>query len=58
MFEFFEMLNFGQKIKAHGKEWQSIKTHQNGYHSAIEIGSKLPCQLYLVKVEENDLEEE
>jgi len=51
MLEFLEFFNFGRKIKAYGKEWQSIKDFGNGYHIAIPM-KELPCQVFCVKVEE------
>ena len=56
MFEFIEQFNFGRVIKAHGKEWQSLKDFGNGYHIAIPM-EELPCQVFCVKVDEEEEEE-
>jgi len=57
MFEFLEQFNFGRVIKAHGKEWQSLKDFGNGYHIAILKETKLPCQVFCVRVDEEKKED-
>ena len=52
MFEFFESLQFGKEINAHGEKWQSVKILQNRYHIAVRINDKLPVQCYVIQEDE------
>ena len=52
MFEFFESMQFGKEINAHGEKWQSVKILQNRYHIAVRINNKLPVQCFVVQEDE------
>lgn len=49
MFEFMEMLSFGQRFEAHGELWVLIKYLQRNYCLAIKEGSPLLATIYLVQ---------
>lgn len=57
MFDFFEGLLLGQKVKAHGKDWILIKYLKEGYSLAVPKGETLPCQVYLIREDTEDSKE-
>lgn len=52
MFDFFEMLAFGRRIRAHEEDWSSLKSFCDGWHLAVKPDATAPCVVYLVKAEE------
>lgn len=49
---FFQTLQFGTKVTAHGMDWQVVHTLPGGYALAIRAdGGKLPVQVHVIQPE-------
>lgn len=53
MFDFFDSMQVGREIEAHGETWIQLHHVKGDIYLVCKPNDSFPCQVYVVKCDEN-----